>query len=112
MSWEDQDERDYHELGIDAADVKRTEPGFTEEHIKMLTPKGTPTREVPQPEGIPTREVGSKYLKPGDKVRHRGTDKQGVVSRLTEDLCEALVQWDGDDNDSGYYDVRDLVKRA
>lgn len=93
-------DKDYHDLGDE--DNEKRARGLTSE----------PTREVPQPKDIPTREVGSKYLKPGDKVRHRGTDKQGVVSSLTEDLCDALVQWDGDDNDSGYYDVRDLVKRA
>lgn len=70
-----------------------------------------PTRELPQPKDIPTREVGSKYLKPGDKVRLRGTERQGEVEYLSEDKCEALVRWDGDEHESGYYDVRDLVKR-
>ena len=97
-------DKDYHELGIDAAE--------TTDAVKRSLESNTPIREVPQPANIPTREVGSKYLKPGDKVRLRASDRQGEVVSLSSDLCDALVRWEEDDNDTGYYDVRDLVKRA
>lgn len=95
-------DKDYHELGIDSAD--------TTDAVKRSLESDTPIRELPQPADIPTREVGSKYLKPGDKVRVRGTDIEGTVGDIARDLCSATVIVDG--VASGYYDVRDLVKRA
>jgi hypothetical protein len=76
-----QEDRDYHELGIDAADVKRTEP----------------TREVPQPAGIPTREITTQngrrlmtfgeaidYMRGGARVEREGWNGKGMWVALQE----------------------------
>ncbi len=102
-------DKDYHELGIDAADVKRSEPVALPVHLDDASGNLTVTHP-----GVPTREVGTQrwYLKVGDKVRLRDSERVGEIVGIEHLASDVRVRWEGEEGGDGYYDPRDLVKRA